>query len=211
MKLQKIGGIASIANAVLTVIFLVILLVVFPRLGLFGPEDSMDPAKGIAAWAASPFTFFSFEIIYVLFAIAGLLVILALRERMQAGAPILTQIALIVTAISCVLWLAAGLVEHAVRLPIVSAKDTSAYRAAMGVYFGLSDGGDHAFGWASLVIGLAALKTAKLPRILGYLIILIGLMFILDFLSLSIFAMIGLWLFIIQSVWLGIVLLRTKS
>lgn len=210
MKLQKVGGVASIANAVLTVIFLVILLVVFPRLGLFGPDDSMDPAKGIPAWAASPFTFFSVEIVYILYAIAGLLVILALRERMRADAPILTQVALIVTAISCALWLAAGLVEHAVRLPIINARDTSAYRAAMGVFFGLSDGGDHAAGWASLVIGWAALKTAKLPRILGYLIVLVGLMFIFDFLAM-VLAMVGLCLLIIQAVWLGVVLLRTKS
>jgi len=210
MKLQKAGGVASIANAVLTVIFLLIFLVVFPRLGLMGPEDSMDPAKGIRAWVASPLTFFSFEIIYILYGIIFLLVMLALRERMQADAPILTQIALIVTSIACALWLAAGLVEHAVRLPIVNARDTSAYRAAMGVFFGLSDGGDHASGWASLLMGVAALKSAKLPRILGYLTVLVGLLFILDFISLAL-GMVGLCVWVIWSVWLGRVLLRTKE
>jgi len=210
MKLQKIGGVASIANAVLTVIFLLIFLVVFPRLGLMGPEDSMDPAKGIPAWGASPFTFFSFEIIYILYGIIFLLIMLALRERMQADAPILTRVALIVTSVTCTLWLAAGLVEHAVRLPIVNARDASAYRTAMGVFFGLSDGGDHASGWASLLIGVAALKTAKLPRVLGYLTVLVGLLFILDFLSL-VLGLAGLCVWVIWSVWLGMVLLRTKE
>jgi hypothetical protein len=210
MKLQKIGGVASMANAVLTVIFLLIFLVVFPRLGLMGPQDSMDPAKGIPAWAASPFTFFSFEIIYVLYGIIFLLIMLALRERMQADAPIITRVVIIATSITCTLWLAAGLVEHAVRLPIVNARDTSAYRAAMGVFFGLSDAGDHASGWASLLIGIAALKTGKLPRVLGYLSVLLGLLFILDFLSLAI-GLAGLCVLIIWSLWLGTVLLRTKG
>lgn len=170
----------------------------------------MDAAKGIAAWTASPTTFFSTEIEYILLGIAFLLIMLALRERMQADAPTLTQIALIVTSIACALWIAAGLVSHTMRPAIISAGDASAFRAAMAVFFGLSDGGDHAQGWALLLIGWAALKTAKLPRILGCLIVLAGLIFIFDFLSM-VLGIVGMGVLIIQSVWLGVVLLRTKS
>jgi hypothetical protein len=211
MKLQKIGGVASVANAVVSAIFLVILVVVFPRLGLIGPNDWMDPAKNISAWAASPVAFFSLDIEYILFGIASLLTMLALRERMQADAPILTQTALIVISIACALWLAAGLVDHTMRLAIISAGgDASAFRAAMAVFFGLSDGGDHASGWALLLIGWAALKTAKLPRMLGYLIVLAGLILIFDFLSM-VLSIVALALWIILFLWLGIVLLRTES
>ncbi len=210
MKLQRTGGVASLANAVLVAIFLVIILVVFPRLGLTGPGDWMDVAKGAQAFAASPLTFFSLDIEYILMGIAFLLIMLALRERMQADAPILTQVALMVAPIACAFWLAAGLFAHTMHAVITGAGDASASRAAMSVYFGLSASGDHASGWALLLIGLAALRTAKLPRVLAYLIVLVGVVFILAFLSLPL-GMVGLVLLIIMSVWLGVVLLRAKT
>jgi hypothetical protein len=209
MKLQKTGGVASVANGIMSVIFLVILLVVFPRLGI-GPDDWMDAVKCNQAFAASPITFFSLDIVYILMGIASLLTILALRERMEAGAPTLTQVALIATSIACGLWLAAALVSHVCRFPIASAGDASAFRAAQSVFLGLSTGGDHAYGWSFLLIGWAALSTAKLPRMLGYLIVLVGLIFVLDFLAMPL-GIVGLGLLVILSLWLGIVLLRTES
>jgi hypothetical protein len=58
MKLQKIGGFGSIGSAFILAIFLVIVGLVFPRLGLVGPSDRMDPIKGIDAESASPISFF---------------------------------------------------------------------------------------------------------------------------------------------------------
>ena len=210
MKLQKIGGVASIGNACVAAMFLFIAAVVFPRLGLMAPQDWMDAAKAAQAATASPLTFFLLDIVgSILFAIAFLLIMLALRERMQADAPILTQMALVVTPIACALWLAAGLVVHMMRA-VVGPGDTSFYKAAMGIYWGLTDSGDHAAGWALLLMGWAALRTAKLPRILGYLIVLVGVVTILDFLSMAL-GMVSLALMVIMPVWLGIVLLRTKN
>lgn len=210
MNLQRIGGVASTANAFLAAVFLIILVAVFPRLGLVAPSDWNDPVKGIAAWTASSVTFSSLNIDYVLMSIASLLIILALRERMQTSAPILMFIAVIGTSIACALWVAAGLMQIGARASIVNANDASAYRALMGVFLGLSTAGDHAFGWALVSTGWAALRTAKLPRILSYLVVLVGALFILDFCSIAL-GVVGLALFIISSFWLGVVLLQSKT
>lgn len=210
MKLQKLGGFGSIGSAFIVAIFLVIVGFVFPRLGLLGPSDRMDPIKGIVAESASPITFFLLNLILILCGIAFVLIILALRERMQANAPNVMRLAVIGVSIACALWLASGLIGIVGMRPIVSVKDASAYRALMGVWFGLVIGGDHAVGWALLLIGWAALKTRGLPRILSYLSVLVGIVFILDFAAKPLMP-VSLLLCILWNVWLGVVLLRSKS
>jgi hypothetical protein len=210
MKLQKIGGISSIGIAFLCVICLVSLLLVFPRLGLVGPSDWIDPVKGIAAWSASPITFFLFNLVYILWSIALILIVLALRERMQASAPNLMRMAVIGVSISCALWLAAGLIWIVGMPSIVSAKDASAYRAVMGAAFGLFMAGDHAEGWVLLLIGWAALKTRGLLRILSYFIMLKGIVGIFEFAAQPLMFVI-LLIGIVWGVWLGVVLLRSKA
>ena len=210
MKLQKIGGFGSIGSAFLVAIFLVIVGLVFPRLGLVGPSDRMDPIKGIAAESASPITFFLLNLVLILCGIAFVLIILALRERMQANAPNVMRLALIGVSIAFALWLASGLIGIVGMRPIVSAKDASAYRALIGVYFGLVIAGDHAVGWALLLIGWAALKIRALSQILSYLSVLVGIVFILDFAAKPLMP-VSLFLCILWNVWLGVVLLRSKS
>jgi hypothetical protein len=210
MKLQKVGGFGSIGSAFIIAIFLVIVGLVFPRLGLVGPSDRMDPIKGIAAESASRITFFLLNLVLILCGIAFVLIILALRERMQANAPNVMRLALIGVSIAFALWLASGLIGIVGMRPIVSAKDASAYRALMGVWFGLVLAGDHAVGWALLLIGWAALKIRALPRILSYLSVLVGIVFILDFAAKPLMP-VSLFLCILWNVWLGVVLLRNKS
>lgn len=210
MKLQKIGGFASIAHAILLVIFLVIQLLVFPRLGLLGPSDWFDPAKSFDAMNASPITFFIFALVFILLSIAVILVVLALRERMQASAPNLMRIALIGMSIACALWLAIGLIGIVGIPSIFSAKDASAFRAVMAMLFGLGIAGDSAWGWALLLIGWAALRTRGLPRILSYFFVLRGVVMILEFAAPPL-TVIGLLLGIVFWPWLAIVLLQSKS
>ena len=210
MKLQKIGGFSSIGSACLMVIFLVFILLVFPRLGLVELSDWFDPVKGLDAGSASPTTFFLFNLELILWSIAYILIVLALRERMQASAPNLMRIAVIGVSITCALWLAAGLIGIVGMPSIVSAQDASAFRAMMGVYFGLSTAGDFALGWALLLIGWAALKTKGLPRMLSYFSVLNGVVMIFDFVGQPIM-MVSMLLSIVFYLWLGIVLLRSKS
>jgi hypothetical protein len=210
MKLQKIGGVGSIGSAFLAAIYLVFFLLVFPSLGLVGPSDWIDPTKCIAAWSASPITFFLLNLGFILLSIAFIMIVLALRDRMQASAPNLMRIAVIGVSISCALWLAGGLIGIIGMPSIVSAKDASAYRAVMGVYLGLSIAADHALGWVLLLIGWAAVKTSGLPRILSYLSVLVGIVGILEF-AVQPFMFVFLFLGIIWGLWLGVVLLRSKA
>ena len=70
--------------------------------------------------------------------------------------------------------------------------------------------GDHAAGWAMLLIGWAALKTSTLPRVLSYLSVLGGIVFIIEFAAKPLMP-VSLFLSVIWGVWLGAVLLRSKT
>jgi hypothetical protein len=210
MKLQKIGGVGSIGFACLFAIYLVFFLLVLPRLGLVGPSDWIDPVKSNAARSTSPITFFLINLESILMSIAFILIVLALRERMQAGAPNLMRIVVIGVSIACALWLASALIDIVGSPSIVSAQDVSARRAVIAMYFGLIIAGDHAFGWVLLLIGWVALKTRGLPRILSYLLMLCGILGILEF-AVQPFMFVGLILGIVWGLWLGVVLLRSKT
>jgi hypothetical protein len=210
MKLQKVGGYASIGNAVLLVIVLVIMLVVFPRLGLTGLNDSLDPAKSFKAMNASPAAFYILDVELILFGIASMLMVLALRERMQIGAPNLMRIAVIGVSITAALWLAQGLIGMAGMPSIASAKDASAFRAVMAIFSGLGVAADSALGWALLLIGCAALRTGGLPRPLGYFAVLKGIVMIFEFAAQPLM-LVGGVLGIIFYPWLGILLLTSTD
>jgi hypothetical protein len=210
MKLQKIGGVASIGFACLCAIFLVFYFLVFPRLGLVVSSDWIDPVKINAAWSTSPITFVLLNLEPILFSIALILIALALRERMQAGVPNLMQIVVIGVSIACALLLAAALIEITTSPTIASAQNLSTRRAVTAIYFGLIFAGDHALGWVLLLIGWAALKTKGLPRILSYLLMLYGIVAIFEF-AVHPFMFVGVILGIIWGVWLGVVLLRSKA
>jgi hypothetical protein len=210
MKLQRIGGIGSVASALIGAMAMVIIALVFPRLGLVGPADRMDPIKGINAESASPITFFLFNLDLILWGMAFVLIILALRERMQLNAPSLMRLAVIGVSTTYAIMLVAGLIGILGMPSIVIANDASAYRAFIGIYFGLMVVGDHAAGWAVLLSGWAALKTRSLSRILGYFSVLVGIVFIIEFAAKPLMP-VGLVLSIIWGVWLGAALLRSKT
>jgi FtsH-binding integral membrane protein len=94
--------------------------------------------------------------------------------------------------------------------PIVIAKDVSAYREFIGMYFGLMVVGDHAAGWAVLLSGWAALKTRSPSRIFCCFSVLVGIVFLIEFAAKPLMP-IGLFLSIIWGAWLGVVLLRRKT
>jgi hypothetical protein len=211
MKLQKIGGIGSIGTAILIVIILVIITIVFPNLGLVGPSDWSDPVKNFDAMSASPITFFIFNLDFILFSIASILVVLALRERMQASAPNLMRLAIIGVSISCGLWLATGIIGIVGMPSIVSAKDISAFRSVSAVHYGMGGAaGYFAYGWTLLLIGWAALKTKCLPKILSYLFMLAGVVNIFEFVVQPLI-FVAILFGIVWGLWLGIVLLRSKT
>src|SRR4030042_6082329 len=212
MKLQRIGGLAAVVYALLLVFFLVVVAVLFPRLGLVGPGDwgDFDPVKNITARTDSPSTFFSLDLGFLLLGIASILFVLALRERMEADTPNIMQIALIGASIACALYIAHGLIEIVGFPSIITAKDASALRAGMAVTLGLGIAGSHALGWAFLLSGCAALKTAALPKMLACLLILNGIISIIVF-AVPPVMLVGTIAAIVSSLWLGAVLLRSRT
>jgi hypothetical protein len=134
---------------------------------------------------------------------------LALRDRLEAGALNLMKIALIGTSIASALWLAAGTIGIKVGFSIANANDISAFRSYFGIWLGLSLAGDFVFGWIILMVGCAGLKTSKLPRILGWLLTVEGIFFIGNLIQ-GLSGLVGTVLGIITQIWLGIVLLAEK-
>ena len=212
MKMQKIGGIASIGATILVVILLVFIFIVFPRLGLVGPNDWSDPVKCLDAMSASPISFSIFSLVMILCGIAYILIVLAFKERMQDNAPNLMQVAFIAVSVACALWLASGSIGIFGWPKILTAKDISALIVANAVYFSLSFAGDSAAGWVLLLLGWAALKTRGLPKILSYFFVLKGIVMILEIAGQPFeLVLIGILLGLVFYPWLGIVLFRSKN
>ncbi len=207
MNLQRVCGVASIANAVFYAFLLVILMVLFPRLGLIGPSDWMDPAKGLAAWAASPATSALFGVNDVLMSIATFLTIVGIRQRLQGDAPALMTVTLIAGSVFSALWLSGGLVNWGSQSSILAAQDASAYRSVMGASSGLRAAAAHSLGWALLLAGWAAFKSRKLPRIPMAIAMVGGLFFLFEFVVTS-FGFIGTVLLAIAFFCVGIALLK---
>jgi hypothetical protein len=87
------------------------------------------------------------------------------------------------------------------------AAGTAAYLAVRVVSNALNTGAIFAAGWAILLSGWAARKTRGLPSGLAYLLMLAGTLSVLAFLV-SPLSLIAPLLYIVWSIWLGIVLLR---
>ncbi len=139
-----------------------------------------------------------------------------LHERMQANAVYLTRIMLIAASASLVVGVTAliGLLMGG-GMVIAPEKDVSAFRAlsAMGISLGIMV--HHTLGWAYFLIGCAVLKTRSFSRILGWLFIFAGIVWIPTFmvpqlLRISQLPVIAGILAVVATVWIGIALLRQK-
>jgi hypothetical protein len=210
MNIQRIGGIGSLVAALLFFFAIAAFFLLFPRFGHIGLKDWGDLVKVMAGQALSPGTFLLYNMHLFFWVICFVPLMLALRERLEPGALNLMQIALIGTSISSALWLAAGTIGIKAGFSIANANDISAFRSYLGIYGGLLLAGDFVFGWIILMVGCAGLNTAKLPRILSWLLIVEGIIFIGN-LTQDLSTLVGTVLGIITQIWLGIVLLTEKS
>jgi hypothetical protein len=205
MKLQRVGGFASIGLGCILAIYVVCQL-----LGVFQSFDLRDAAKGLQYASASVTAEFISNLLGILGSIAVVLMILAVRDRMEKMAPNLMRIVVIGGSIGGALWLAAALTGIAGVPTILKAQDASAYVAAMALTDGLLGASEHALGWALLLICWVALKNRDLPKVLSYILGLKGVIMIVTLGIIQLQAAGGL-LGIISYPWLGIALLRSKS
>jgi len=199
---QKIGGCAAVIQGLA---FVALLLIIFGFEIPQGLGPGADTAKEIAVAASSPTPFLITNLLVMLFSITIILITLALRERMQDGAPNQMRLAVLAASISSALFLANGVVSFTGYPPIVALPDTaavSAYRGLSAVTNGLLLAAIFAAGLNLRLIGWAALSTKGLPAQLSYLLVLAGVVAVLSFVV-SIFGLVGPVLNVVFSLWLG--------
>ena len=210
-SLQKIGGIAALTQGILFIVFPVFLFAILPSQGLeatTGPNVLADPAKVLPVAAKSPIVSI-FSLLDVPVAVCLLLITLALHERLQSDSPMMIRIATGSGLVGTVLFLAVGMGRFASvsQLSALYLQDqtsvATAYLAAGTVVEGLNNAAVFAYGWWVLLASWASLKTGRLPKLLCYLGLLLGLTGIITFLF-PVPPMLG----IIWFLWLGAVLLR---
>jgi len=205
MKLQKLGGYAAIASVCANMAVVVFYILIKKRFG-----DFIEPVKEMAAVSAAPSYLYTIGWQAIIVSILWLIVFFALHERMQAKAPLLTRIALIAASAGT----AISVTYYIIRIKgigmIFPTQDISAYRAWDAIAAGLQSMSYHAYGWAFLLIGCAALRTHAFSQLLGWLVILAGILW-LPATGPELMNMIPYNLIAVSFVWIGIALLRQKE
>ena len=211
MKLQKMGGYASIISACITVIGILIFASIFKGFDTTG-LGIYDPAKMLTAYQASPMGFCAFYILGILGSILLFLVFLALEERMRTDAPLLMRIAIITVAANATLNITTMIGGFFRNVLLAATNDMSAFRAFLVLHEFLGSSAAFLLGWGFLLVGWTAIRSRKLPQILGYIIILLGIGLVIQFAFTVSQFMLGsiittpLWFIVL--IWLGIVFLR---
>jgi hypothetical protein len=207
VKLQKLGGYAAIAAMCVGTAGTLALFPVLQR--RFG--ELSDPTKIMMAVSAAPALFYVLNLSTIVAYFLMLVMVFALHELMQAKAPHLTRMMLIAGSAGTVMVMTEGLVYLKGMEIVAPTQDVSAYRAYTATAAGIGAMGSIAYGCACLLMGCAILKTHALSRILGWLVLLMGILAIIGFMGMiphlgDIFHLIA----VPTTVWIGIALLRPK-
>ena len=214
MKLQKLGGYASIVLVCFNIAMVGIFINIFN--GVAG-LDIYDPTKMMAIYNASTASFLTYYVLSILTGILTLLVTVSLQERMQATAPNLTRLAVIAVSIFFALALSAEMSGIYRNVIVAQTNDSSSFRVFLVLHEHLYFTGVTALGWGFLLIGCAALRTGALPKMLGYILLVYGLLSISQFafsISISLLAVgLSVWFLVglIVFVWLGVTLLKREQ
>lgn len=209
-NIQKVGAFASLGFGI-SFIALLSLLIMISNQG-YTPGSGSNPAKALEFAASSSIPSIIY-LLYALFAILITLIILTIADRLKADAPTQMRLATIAASTTSVLFLVYAMLGYIGEPTLIAiyrqdaALGASAYIATRVVSNALNTGAIFASGWAVLLIGLAALRTGKLPKLLATLLMLAGLLSVLAFL-IPIFALLAPLLYILWSIWLGIVLFQ---
>ena len=207
-NMQKVGGYAALVTGVQFVAILVIQFGILAPQGVSGPDT--PPGTVLAVAANSPTPFLILNLVVALFSITLVLGALAVRERLQAGAPNRMRVAVIAASIGSALFLATGITSFGGFPPIVAANDLAAFRILNAVTQGLINAAIFAYGWTGLLWGWAGLSTKGLPAVLCYILLLAGVVSVLAF----VIPILGLLVVVINVVWafwLGYVLLTQPA
>ena len=207
-SMQKVGGYAALISGVQYIAMLVFVFGLLMPPGLHVDTDTMVEAdkRVMVVMTNHPTPFLIQSMVNGLFSITLLLCTLALRERLQAGAPNRMRIGVIAASVASALFLVSVTISFIGILDIVVSKDFSVFRMLNVVTQGLEYAAVFAYGWTTLLCGWAGLSTKVLPSGLSYVLLLSG-----------VFSILGIVIFILQPLepvinmvwafWLGYVLL----
>ena len=211
---QKLGGWASFYLAAAYLVTMIIFLFVLDYASI------VDPLQKITLLIDQQGMIILTNILsYVIFGIVLVLLMLALRERLNAASSTLVQLASILGFIWGGSLVASGLVANAGIAPVVSLYQSNPAQAAQlwsiyeTVSAGLGGGNSEILGGLmTLLVSTAALKSAKLPIALNVLGLLVGCVGIVTTIPalVSLTAVFGIGQ-MVWFVWLGFVLLRKES
>jgi hypothetical protein len=210
--LQKVGSFSALYMAASHLIGIVIFLIVLDY------PSITDPAQKVALNVDKQTIVFSTNLLmYVFFGFALVVLLLALHDRIKAGAPALMQAATAIGIIWAGSLIASGMVANAGLATVTAlyAKDPAqavlTFQSIESVANGLGNANGEILGgvW-TLLVSLAALRSGGLPKgvsVLGLLVGAIGIITIYPALN-DLTGLFGVGQ-IIWFVWLGIVLLRS--
>ncbi len=213
-NLQKMGGFAALYSGAALLVAMVGFLVVVDILGV------TDPLQKVAQLVENQaFLYFLNLISYVIWGIILVVLVLALNERLKADSPAMMQIATAIGLIWACIVIASGQVTNLGMGIVVDLYGTDPTQASTvwmaidSVAQGLGSAGGEILGgtWV-LLVSWAALRTGEFSKALNYLGVLIGVTGLISAVpGLSLVAAIFGLGKIVWSIWLGIVMLRSKT
>ena len=217
---QKIGGVASFIQAALLIGVIGLAVVAFPAIGLTVNDLAAGSGKFLEASAKYPAIFTSLDFALVGGAVVILIVALVLHERWSNKSLRLANLVVASALILATLRIATGLTMFIGTAKIAElyvtdhAQAVTAYAAFSAVTGGMEEGSRFAAGCFLILAGWAALAARDMPRPLAYLAIVVGADQLLEVfvrpLSPVFGPVAGIGL-IIWSVWIGVLLLRSRS
>jgi hypothetical protein len=208
--LQKLGGIAALIEAALYVTGFALFLTILDPSGYVGHVQQVAflADNQVASYIAN-------LLIYVVFGVVLVVLVLALHARFKNDSPAIMQTATAFGLIWAGLVIASGMIANIGNSTVVALfsenqdQAVSLWLAIITVQEALGGGNEIVGGLWVLLLSWAALRAGKLPKVLNYLGVLVGLAGILTVVPAFdvLMDVFGLGQ-IVWFAWLGIVMLR---
>lgn len=215
MKMQKLGGWALIIMLCLTIVYVLIVMPLARQYGLNEEGAMSDPAKVMEAYSGSTATFRMLMPFGLVLGILYLLIAFGVQARMHSKAPNLMRLLVIAASIASALRLAAAMISIRGFESMAAAPDTSVFRPFLAMLNGLDAAAGNAWNWVILLIAVGALVTCLLPRLLGYIILVCGILGIIEFMLPTVtgttqtaLVIIVVALNVISILWLAVLLIK---
>jgi len=213
-NLQKMGGIAALYEAAAYIVGMLGFLFVVDVSGV------VDPVQKVALMVDNLAFLYTLHLItYVVWGVFMVVLALALYDRLKAGSPALAQTATVFGLFWACVIIVGGMIHNIGMQNVVDlygkdpAQAATVWSAIDSVFEGLGGSNEVIGGIWILLISWAALRAGELPRVLNYLGVAIGVAGIIS--VIPALAEIFIYIFalgqIVWFVWLGIVMLRSRT